>query len=210
MTLDWLAGLSDLGSDEEFEAKGEDVVSPEDEPGGENGEEGVLEELAAYEDLACSATAIELDRAERDMLGLVNAEGPAEDEQCKWHKHGGEQEGSCADGDAKHKKCPAEYFEPRQRGGDKVQEEVLVSDIVLTDQLEEFDRVERLAEAHVYEQGAQQPASEQSPDVRGTEASGGDGFGGGGDHRFGWMTWPLPRTPTSKGIVFVHSEMPAP
>ena len=150
---------------EQFGAEGDDVLAPEGEPGGKGGEEGVFDEFAADEDFAGAAAAIELDGAEGDLLGFVDAEGALKYEQGERDEHGDEQQGGTANGDAKDQQQTAEHFEPREGGSDKVQQEVLIGEVVLPDEFEELNGVQGFAETHVNEQSAEQPAGEQRGDI---------------------------------------------
>lgn len=112
--------------------------------GGAGKESGILGELLADVHLSGTAPTVEGDRAERDFFGSVDGERSIEHQGGEAEEHDREDRRDAPRSDARQKQYSAVDFEPRQSGGDQVEQKRLFGELEFAELFEKRRGVGRL------------------------------------------------------------------
>src|ERR1043165_8055025 len=145
----------------------------------------------------------------------MNAQGAQQDDDRERNQHGHQHQGCSTHSHPQQQEQSAKDFKPWQGRSYQVEQQIRVNHLVLTEQFEEFHRMERLIQPHVNEEPAENKSRQHRQHVGGTPASGyrssleGNGFAYVDHWGLGRDKAPLRRAPVSTSCpLLIHSLMP--
>ncbi len=170
-------------------------------------QERIFQQFVADENHARAATAIEFHRAERDGQRRLNGQGAMKHQRREWHQHHHQRQSCPTHRDAGQQQQSAKSFKPRQGRGNRIQRQGILHKVVLPHQLQKIHGMQRLAQAGVKKNRAQQPPHQHGGEIQSDAIP----VCLTGIHLPGLRRFPLFRPPDSTGRPLVaHSVIPPP
>lgn len=101
---------------------------------GEDQQANIFGDFVTDQDHSSATAAIKLDGAKGDALKTVDGDGASQDDGREKNEHDQHDKCCASNGDARDQKQPTKYLEPRQTSGNRIKQERLVDDVVLTEE----------------------------------------------------------------------------